>query len=88
MPLPKPPKGERVPGSGRPAGQPNRITREIRDAISKAFDEVGGADYLVKIAETKPEVFCGLVGKIIPREVDATGAMEIVYRIHRGVKPE
>ena len=38
-------------------------------AIEEAFGEVGGAAWLVEQAKEKPEVFAGLLGKIIPKEV-------------------
>lgn len=87
-PVGRPPGGGKTPGSGRVAGTPNKLTRDVKEAISNAFTKVGGEDYLVIVAHEKPEVFCTLLGKILPRQVDQTGAMEILYRIHRGPKPE
>lgn len=65
MPLPK-------KGPGRPKGASNKITREIKEAIIEAFDKAGGVDYLVGVAKSNPQVFCSLVGKVIPLQV--TGA--------------
>lgn len=59
------------PGPGRPKGSANKITKDIREAISQAFDKAGGIEYLVQVSKTKPEVFCSLLGKIIPAEVRA-----------------
>lgn len=84
----RPTKGERTPGSGRAPGASNHLTREVKQAIELAFEQLGGAAYLVEVGQTKPEVFCALLGKILPKQVDSTGAMEILYRIHRGPKPE
>lgn len=83
------PKGRPRPeGAGRKAGTPNALTRDVKEAIAQAFDQAGGVDYLVSIADSKPEVFCTLLGKILPKQVDQTGEMEIHYRIVRGPKPE
>lgn len=52
--------------NGRPAGSPNITTREIKEAIANAFNTVGGEDYLVMLAFTRPDLFCALVGRIVP----------------------
>lgn len=58
----KPPKRRRgVPISG-----------DIRECIENAFHEAGGRDYLVWVAQRRPDVFLQLVGKIIPSEARLT----------------
>lgn len=49
-------------------GKPNKFTQSIRDVIEQAFHKAGGRDYLVRVAKTRPDVFLGLVGKVIPTE--------------------
>ena len=61
-------------GKGRPKGSKNRATRAIRQAVQIAFDEAGGVDYLVKLSKDDPRTFCGLVAKVIPLQVEGTGA--------------
>lgn len=56
---------------GRSKGTPNRTTAEMRGAIVQAFHEAGGVDYLVKVAKDDPRTFCGLLGRVLPREVKA-----------------
>lgn len=53
-------------GPGRPKGSLNFTTREIKEAIANAFNTVGGEDYLVMLAFTRPDLFCALVGRIVP----------------------
>lgn len=69
-------------GPGRPKGAANKITKDIREAISEAFEKAGGVDYLVGIAKTNPQVFCSLVGKVVPSEVRASidGGLQIVVK--------
>lgn len=67
MPLPK-------RGPGRPKGASNKITRDIREAITEAFERAGGVDYLVKLSQTNPQVFCGLVGKVVPQQLNHAGS--------------
>lgn len=64
------PKGLPKTG-GRKAGTPNRMTREVREAILRAFEKVGGEDYLVRVARNDPKTFCTLLGKLVPAEVRA-----------------
>ena len=53
---------------GRPKGMPNKFTRDLRAVIEQAFHKAGGRDYLVRVANSRPDVFLALVGKIIPQE--------------------
>lgn len=60
-------------GPGRPPGSPNKITADIRDAILKAFEEVGGSAYLVAQANSNPQAFMALLGKILPKDMTLSG---------------
>lgn len=61
-------KGKKT--GGRQAGTPNKVTADIRSAVQQAFDEAGGVNYLKDIAKSHPQVFCSLVGKIIPTKIE------------------
>lgn len=80
------PAGRKPPnaGKGRPKGSKNLVTKSIKEAIEAAFDQVGGAAYLAKQAEGNPTAFMGLIGKIIPQQVQAavSGSLEL-KRIER-----
>ena len=55
--------------SGRRPGQQNHTTVKVKEAILKAFDQVGGHQYLIGIALTDPRTFCTLVGRVLPSEL-------------------
>jgi hypothetical protein len=57
---------------GRKKGVPNKITASVREAITHAFNTVGGETYLVRVARKHPAVFCAVLAKLIPLQV--TGA--------------
>lgn len=57
-------------GKGRPKGAKNKLTTTVREAILAAFDEVGGADYLVQQAMDNPVAFMSLLAKILPTQID------------------
>lgn len=64
--------GVRTP-SGRPKGVRNKLTN-LRDAVIEAFDRVGGADYLVRLAEgtqSDRAAFVSLMNKVLPTQVQA-----------------
>ena len=61
-------------GSGRRAGTPNKITLVLTEAIDQAFSDLGGAEYLKKIAIMDPKAFCTLLGKRLPKDISLTGA--------------
>jgi len=53
-------------GKGRPLGSLNKVTRTIRDGVLQAYEELGGAAWLVKIAEDDPRAFIALLSRSIP----------------------
>lgn len=57
------------PNSGRKKGQRNHQTVKVKEAILKAFDECGGAQYLIGVALRDPKTFCTLLGRILPAEL-------------------
>lgn len=67
-------------GKGRPKGSPNKATRAIREAVVEAFDKAGGVDYLVKLAKDDPRTFCGLIGRVIPLQVEGEMDQNIVFK--------
>ncbi len=72
---------------GRQKGSLNKLKLEVKEAIAAAFDEVGGKDYLIKLAASDPRTFCALVGKIVPMAVggDPENPVEHIVNIMTGV---
>ena len=64
-------------GKGRPKGVKNKLTASVKEAIMKAFEEVGGADYLANVAKDDPRTFCTLLGKIIPSDINLSGSVTL-----------
>ncbi len=65
-------------GSGRKKGTPNRITGVVKEAVLEAFETVGGAEYLVRLADEEPRVFATLLAKCIPQEVVGAGGKDLI----------
>ena len=65
---------------GRPKGAVNKHTGDIKAMIHGALNQVGGQEYLAKQAELNPQAFMGLIGKVLPKEVNAEvkGSIEMV----------
>jgi hypothetical protein len=57
---------------GRKKGTPNKITSSLREMIQTALSEEGGVSYLRRIARDEPVAFCGLLGRILPLQVEAS----------------
>ena len=53
-------------------GRPNKITKELKEMILGALDDAGGQDYLKRQAIESPGAFLSLVGKILPKDINAT----------------
>lgn len=65
--------GDGTAGPGRPRNVKNRLTN-LREAVLEAFDQVGGAQYLAKLAEgtsSDRAAFVGLVSKVLPTQINA-----------------
>ena len=77
-----PPKGF-IPvkaGQGRPKGVPNKVTSDLKEMILGALAAQGGVKYLIRQSDENPAAFLTLVGKIIPKEVDATIAGQVTIK--------
>jgi hypothetical protein len=66
---------------GRKKGTPNKLTRDVKEAIISAFATVGGEKYLVKVAGENPAVFCQLLSKVLPTQVTGAdgGALKVSF---------
>jgi hypothetical protein len=74
---PKPPNA----GKGRPRGIPNKTTMAVRDALTEAFDRLGGVDSLVHWGKANPDLFYPLWAKLLPKEMVATVDGNVVLRV-------
>jgi len=76
-------------GKGRRKGSINKLTRTIKEAIELSFDKVGGAEYLAEMAREEPVAYMGLLGKVLPTQIDATLQAQVgMPPIMLGVQPE
>jgi hypothetical protein len=67
-----PVNGVRTP-AGRPKGVRNKLTN-LRDSVLEAFDQVGGTEYLARLAngtQSDRAAFVGLVSKVLPTQINA-----------------
>ena len=64
-------KGEPITGGGSRAGIPNKVTKELKDMILGALDDAGGQKYLAVQAIENPTAFMGLVGRVLPKQINA-----------------
>ena len=62
-------KGKKT--GGRQKGATNKTTAELKEMILGALSEVGGQAYLVQQALDNPNAFMTLVGKVVPRDINA-----------------
>jgi hypothetical protein len=74
-------------GKGRPKGSPNKTTALLKDAILKAAEKAGDKEgmigYLHKQANENPTAFMGLLGKVLPMQVQGDPDKPLVTEIRR-----
>lgn len=59
-------------GGGSRKGVPNKVSRDLRAAIIESFYKAGGVNYLLEQSKANPQAYMSLMGKVIPKEIDAT----------------
>jgi hypothetical protein len=57
--------------SGRKPGAKNRIQADAKGMLEQAMERAGGVNYLARQAEENPSAFLALVGKLLPKNIDA-----------------
>lgn len=79
--------GTRPPnaGKGRKHGSQNKVSKELKDMILGALDAAGGENYLKRQAKESPAAFLGLVGKVLPKDlnVKVPGALHLSISLSR-----
>ncbi len=58
-------------GKGRKAGQVNKTTKAVKEALQEAFEGLGGVSSLTAWAKNEPTEFYKLWAKLLPTEVKA-----------------
>jgi hypothetical protein len=65
------PNADGSKSGGRKKGTGNKVPQLIKGAITEAFTQLGGVDYLVGVARDDPKTFCALLAKLVPAELSA-----------------
>lgn len=55
---------------GRPKGSLNKNNQALRDMILGALHEQGGQKYLASVAQSHPQAFVALLGKVLPTTLE------------------
>ena len=69
------------PNSGRPKGSLDKGNAALREMILNALDGVGGQDYLERVAESHPQAFVSLLGKVLPTTLDGNVGLTINWPV-------
>jgi hypothetical protein len=81
---------------GRKKGTPNKTTGMLKEAILAAAEKVGfdgkGMDglegYLAALAMEEKRAFAGLLGKVLPMQLQGDATAPLVVKIIRGLGEE
>lgn len=82
--MPGKPRGMPKTG-GRVKGVPNKNTTELKDMILNALHGAGGEAYLRSQATENPGAFLSLVGKVLPKDVNANVVGQMILKVITGV---
>jgi hypothetical protein len=75
-------KGQPKTG-GRSKGTTNKVTADVKAMVLDALDQAGGVGYLLTQAQSNPNAFLTLVGKVLPMTVagDPANPLQTITRI-------
>lgn len=71
------PKHVLPPGPGRPKGSINKTTASVKQALTEAFDGMGGTPALVVWGKANPQLFYPIWSKMLPTEMQVTDLREV-----------
>ena len=57
---------------GRQKGTLNKVNADLKDMIQSALNKAGGEEYLYQQALENPAAFLTLIGKILPKDINAS----------------
>ena len=66
---PKHGRGGLRAGAGRPKGSQNRVTTALKDLILGSLDELGGKEYLKRLAIENSSAFSSLLARVLPHTI-------------------
>jgi hypothetical protein len=69
--LPKKKNTPKTPGSGRKPGTPNKMTATAKEALTLAFQGIGGVPALTEWAKDNQTEFYKIWSRLLPQEVNA-----------------
>ena len=69
---------KRKKAGGRQKGTPNKITKTIREAILESFENLGGSEYLERMARIEPVAYMTLLGKVLPTQLTGLDDTDLV----------
>ena len=76
-------KGKSGNPGGRKKGTPNKNTVEIKTALEKAFDGIGGVEAFTAWAKGNRELFYPIWVKLLPKDVNlnanVSGRMVLIF---------
>ncbi len=72
-------------GMGRPKGAVNKNTKALKDMILGALAKAGGETYLQRQAESNPNAFLSLIGRVLPTELKGSLEGNITVNVITGV---
>ena len=83
IPTPPPPQAVRVSRLTQEAG-PTVVNRQLRELFREAFDQLGGAQWLVEFAQSEPanaRVFVSAISKLLPATANPSSNEKIVIDV-------
>jgi hypothetical protein len=66
---------------GRQKGVQNKLTRDIKEAILRAFEDVGGSSYLATQATENPQAFMALLAKVLPTQIVGDKSNPLIHEV-------
>lgn len=75
-------------GKGRRRGSKNKVSKQAKELVLEALDDLGGKQWLLDLAEREPRSFAAMVQKLVPTEVDAKVDHDVTISLNVGKRPQ
>ena len=67
--------------AGKPKGEKNKVTNDLKKVYLQAFDKLGGLQGLIEWGKESPDLFYSQISKLLPKGIDIKSDQELTINV-------